>query len=136
MHPATSPTSPRPRQDSSILPVLLPVLLLMVALPLLGLAACNGGGGGGGPTDPGDGPVSFQGEVVEVDALTLVLEDGTRVTVDGATDFDPEGDLFTVQGIEDALIRGETVTVEGTGERRSAFEILALEIRVETDAGE
>lgn len=130
-------TSSHPLAASSILTTLLPIVLplSLITLSLLGLAACNGGGGGGGgPTDPGDGPVSFQGEVVEVDALTLILDDGTRVTVDEATRFDPEGDLFTVQGIEDALARGEVVTVEGTGERRSAFEILALEIRAETSA--
>jgi len=109
----------------------LPRFLLFLAL---GALACNGAGGGGSPTDPGDSPVAFQGQVVEVDGDALVLVGGLRVIITDSTVFDSQGDLFVLDTIRAALLRGETVTAEGTGERRGSGVLEALEITVETSA--
>lgn len=104
---------------------------------LVSPVACNssGGGGGGSPTDPGDGPVAFQGEVASVaTGDTLVLVGGLRIVISEDTVFDPEGDLFSVDTVGAALLRGETVTAAGTGERRTADILEALEIRLDSSA--
>lgn len=109
----------------------LPSLLLLLAV------ACNssGGGGGGSPTDPGGGPVAFQGEVASVGGGdTLLLVGGLRIVITADTVFDPESDLFSVDTVGAALSRGETVTAAGTGERRTANVLEALEIRLDTSA--
>lgn len=112
-------------------------ILALPSLLLLSAVACNGSGGGAGgsPTDPGDGPVAFQGQVAGVaDGDTLLLVGGLRIVITADTMFDPEGDLFSVDTVGAALLRGETVTAEGTGERRAINVLEALEIRLDTSA--
>ena len=108
----------------------------LASLLAFAVAACNSGGSGGGgsPTDPGDGPVAFQGQVAGADGDTLTLVGGLRIVIGDDTVFDPQGDLFSVDTVGAALLRGETVTAEGTGERRTDNVLEALEIRLDNSA--